>query len=432
MDRTFTNADDVALCALIAKARERLVFVGPGIRPVVAEALTKAMELVPRERIHLVLDVDPEVCRLGYGDKDFKGMERLQEAAAKHGLQVNHHPGIRIGLVIADDATLIYSPTPELIEAGSRQPEKPNAILLQNAVPPQLATACGAGPNGPVAPEVGSKPIDTRMVEQAKTELRERPPKEFNVARMERMFNSMLHYVELSIEDYKLASRTLQLDAKLFGVQNEDVINRLTNKYRLFAESDTLTVEIPVFGVDGQPDGDRKRMFNAKDIDRERSRIKKKFIIEAGKYGLLILRRNVKDFEHELESLRVQIAAYRTAVQDQLKEKLHVIVNELLNALCERLLAQPPDHWRSRFLGKAPTKADIERLFMEDVQREVDRVRMDFKPKVFTAYKDVTYRTFKDEEFRAILEKRFGKEAIAGIFREYDVAPDNEAVRQKR
>jgi hypothetical protein len=89
MNRTFTSVDDSVLKMAIAAARKRLVFIAPGIRPPVAEALADAMDNVPNDAIHLVLDVDAEVCRLGYGDKEFKGFEILQSAAARHGLTVN-------------------------------------------------------------------------------------------------------------------------------------------------------------------------------------------------------------------------------------------------------------------------------------------------------------------------------------------------------
>ena len=101
--------------------------------------------------------------------------------------------------------------------------------------------------------------------------------------------------------------------------------------------------------------------------------------------------------------------------------------HELLAALCERLKADPPEHWRSCFLGKQPTDDDIKRLFEQEVQGEVNRVNTDFDPKVFTAYKDVTYQTFKDLKFREVMENRFGKEAIAAIFNEYDVAPEKDS-----
>lgn len=92
--------------------------------------------------------------------------------------------------------------------------------------------------------------------------------------------------------------------------------------------------------------------------------------------------------------------------------------------MLERLKAAPPDQWRSRFLGKQPTDEDIKRLFIEDVQSEVNRAKTDFAPKVFIAYKDVTYHTFKDPKFRELMEKRFGKESIDAIFSEHDAAPE--------
>ncbi len=49
--------------------------------------------------------------------------------------------GVRIGLVISDDTTLVYSPVPQLIEAGSNSVEKPNAIMFSGAATERLATA---------------------------------------------------------------------------------------------------------------------------------------------------------------------------------------------------------------------------------------------------------------------------------------------------
>jgi DNA-binding transcriptional MerR regulator len=426
MSRTFTSVDDRVLCEVIAQARNRLVFIAPGIRPKVAEALADAMKVVPTSTIHLVLDVDAEVCRLGYGDKDFKGMEYLRQAASAHSLTVNHHPGIRIGLLIADETTLVYSPTPELIETESRQPNKPNAIVLHNELPTQLAEACAVGSSGFKTLEIGLDQIDKRKVEAVKRDLADRPPKEFNVARVERVFSSLLQYVEWKIKDYQLGSRTLKLNAELFGVRDADVVKRLTNNYRLFSETDALTVEIPHIGDDGKPHATQKVKFDAQSIDRERKRIKKRFVIDAGRFGTLILRRDVSAFEKEIALLKARIAEYRAAVRQLIEKRIQAIVDELLTALHDRLKTAPPDEWRSRFLGKELSDADVDRLFREDIEGEVNRVRTDFEPKVFTAYKDVTYQTFKDPKFRELVEKRFGKKAIDEIFNEHDAAPEQQ------
>ena len=425
MSKTFTSVDDRVLCEVVGQARNRLVFIAPGIRPPVAEAIAEAMKVVPSAKIHLVLDVDAEVCRLGYGDKDFKGMEMLQSAAAKHSLTVNHHPGIRIGLLIADETTLIYSPTPELIETESRQPDKPNAIVLRNELPSQLANACAIGADGFKTVEIGLDQVDKRKVEEVKRDLAYRPPKEFNIARIERVFSSLLQYVELKIEDYKLTSRSLALNAELFGVRDAELIRRLTNRYHLFSETDTLTVEIPHIGDDAKPVADKPKIkFGPLSIDRERERIKKQFVIEAGKFGTLIQRRNVPAFEKEIKILEAKIAEYRKAAQTQIETRTQQIVDELLTALCDRLKASPPQHWRSRFLGNEPSNEDVARLFREDVESEVKRVKTSFAPQVVTVYKDVTYQTFKDPKFRELVEKRFGKEAIDKILSEYDAAPE--------
>ncbi len=167
-----------------------------------------------------------------------------------------------------------------------------------------------------------------------------------------------------------------------------------------------------------------KEKFGPLSIDRERNRIKKRFVMEAGRYGSLILRRDVPAFEQEIKVLEAKIVEYRQVVQKQIETRIQQIVDELLAALLEHLKAAPPDQWHSRFLGKQPTEEDIKRRFREDVEAEVNRVKTDFDPKVVTAYKDVTYHTFKDPMFRELMEKRFGKESIAAIFTEHDAAAE--------
>jgi len=63
--KTFTNIDDDGLVDRITRATQRVVFVAPGLRKKVAEALAEALIRLPG-RVTVVLDVDAEVCRLGY------------------------------------------------------------------------------------------------------------------------------------------------------------------------------------------------------------------------------------------------------------------------------------------------------------------------------------------------------------------------------
>jgi len=285
--------------------------------------------------------------------------------------------------------------------------------------------ACAMGPEKHGTLEIGKDPVQKTAIEAVKRDLADRPPKAFNIARVERVFNSILHYVEFTIEDYRLTSRSVSLNPKLFGVKNIEVVKRLTNRYHLFAETESLTVDIPAFDenavkVPGKP----PQMFGPRSIDDERNRIKKRFIMEAGNRGLIILRKDVDEFEKELKVLEAKINAYKEAVKTVIKKRTDEIVAELLAALKTTLKASPPDHWCSRFTGKTPTDDDIERLFAEEVEAEVKRVSTDFDPRVFHDFKDVTYQTFHDKDFRALLDKRFGKNAIERIFSEHDAAPE--------
>src|SRR5437868_1032561 len=114
---------------MIGKARQRIVFVGPGVSEKVADALGARLSQEDKLRIDVILDADPEVYRLGFGTVG--GITKLKSHAQDHMFGLRHQAGIRIGILIADDRTLIYAPTPQLIEAGSTSSEKPNAVLLE-------------------------------------------------------------------------------------------------------------------------------------------------------------------------------------------------------------------------------------------------------------------------------------------------------------
>jgi hypothetical protein len=63
-ENTFQTVTDDTLIELIEGAKERLVFVAPGVRKKVAEALVRAAKrLNGKGAVNYILDVDAEVCR---------------------------------------------------------------------------------------------------------------------------------------------------------------------------------------------------------------------------------------------------------------------------------------------------------------------------------------------------------------------------------
>lgn len=146
------------LIELIGSAQQRIVFVAPGVTEEVADALGNRFAQKDKLLIEVILDADPEVYRLGFGTMG--GITKLKFHADANHFPLRHQPGIRIGILISDDKTLFYAPTPQLIEAGSTSSEKPNAVLLNGETAASIAKAAGAGPDAlPLSGEIGKRSL---------------------------------------------------------------------------------------------------------------------------------------------------------------------------------------------------------------------------------------------------------------------------------
>src|SRR5262249_29725553 len=158
------------------------VLVAPGLSKTVAAALAERIRQDGGPRtLSVILDVDPEVCRLGYGD--IETFDLLRPALESRGLDIQTQKGVRIGLVVADAEVMVYSTTPQLIEAGSTSEEKPNAIRITENGAQELAIACGAlkETSLPIEQEVGRDIASAASIEKIKADLKENPPRQFNL-----------------------------------------------------------------------------------------------------------------------------------------------------------------------------------------------------------------------------------------------------------
>ncbi|MCE9589038.1 MAG: hypothetical protein K8S99_00760 [Planctomycetes bacterium] len=104
---------------MICSALRRLVVLAPALSTPVAIVLSNRWREMGADAVTVVLDMDAEVFRLGLGD--FESMAYLNAAARDVGSLVGTQPGVRIGVVISDEETLIFAPQSKLIEASSPQ-----------------------------------------------------------------------------------------------------------------------------------------------------------------------------------------------------------------------------------------------------------------------------------------------------------------------
>ncbi|MFC1497169.1 hypothetical protein ACFLS1_01680 [Verrucomicrobiota bacterium] len=419
-DRAFTNVDDEALVQRLRAAQSRVTFVAPGISKLVAGELIACLERIPVDQVNVILDVDPEVCRLGYGD--IEGLELLKIEGEKHGLMLCHQPGIRLGLLIADDTTVIYSPTPLLIEAGSTTPTKPNGICISGDSMETVKKACGVEGSA-VDRELGMDPAKTPDIEMIKQDLERNPPKRFDVARAERVFNSRLQYVEFSFEDYKLSKKTISIPAELTGItQDKDLIQRWRNSFRLFSGTSALEV----VRNEGAPE---EEFLTEQGLETEKKAIVSEFLLVVPRFGTVILRSRRNDFDKRIEVFKERVEAFKKGVVQQVEEHLLKTKESLIGDLISHVKEKPPEKWRKTMPSSKLSDTEAKERLQDELEGLFGSVERVFDPKVRIVFKEVTYESISDSDFQASLTKHFPPTALQELFSEHDAAP--EATREE-
>jgi hypothetical protein len=210
--RTFAVASDEALVGLISSARNRLVVIAPALTQAIANALARRFDDLGQLDVTAILDSDPEVYRLGFGDQ--AALETIRAASANSLFDLREQAGVRIGVVISDDTTMVYSPVSKNIEAGSTSVEKPNAIVLSGTATDRIATTAGSDKGDEIRPpEVGNTALEPAKVQQMQSDLKANPPKPFDITRKMNVFTSKVQYVEFSASNYRLTTRQIPLPA---------------------------------------------------------------------------------------------------------------------------------------------------------------------------------------------------------------------------
>ena len=437
---TFTVVNDAALCAAIAATSQTLVYVAPGISKPVVEAIGDAHRAKPHLLATVIVDLDPEVYRLGYGTEE--GLRALQALAALQHLELRQQPGLRVGLLVTDQQTLVYSPTPLLIEAGSTSEEKPNAVVITRGADStaSLLRACGAvGSTDQTTPapqdaEIGRAPATPQQVDQSLNELKEVPPKKFDVARIERVYESKIQFVELELTGYKLSAKRVNIPNDLLVGEDEAFHERLRNSFLLLQGEQTIKVEVPELDPESrEPKKDKagqevKKQWSEADLEKQRKALYKDFLINVPRFGQVIMRRHRQKFDGRVALLRAKIVAFNTAVQAALQQKLEGAVDALALMLLPRIKAQIPQRYDRMLVTNHPSDEDLLAILKHDLADSFGSSTEVFKPDLRCVFKDVTYESISDNHFRDALAKALrdtgGDRLVAQLFSEHDSAPE--------
>jgi len=381
--------------ALIRCARRRLVVIAPGLSLPVAESLIMTWRELPPQAVQVVLDSDPEVCRFGYGD--LKALQLLHETAGQIGAQIHQQQGLRIGVVVTDETTVIYSPTPLLIEAGGRPGEKSNAIRLETPIIEPVPSSSAA--------DLGSlnlKPtlVTNHDVQRTSEDLKTNPPVKFDVAQRVRVFNARFEFVDFELRGLSISRKTVRIPSDLIGLAKDPKAQKLLrSSFQLIEPNSALS-------------GDR--------VNKLKQFIAQKYLITLQGYGTVILRSNKADFDTAVKALERYVHRFQRLLRKNLQAAIDSNREVLVSALLPSVVENPPNRWK-RFLGERPSAKETERLLRSELTKAFGSYEDLFNDmKVKAVFKGVTYESLSDPDFI-----RIAHEAIPSLdflHDEYDAA----------
>lgn len=403
---SIVNANEERLTALIERARERVVFVAPGVSTTVAEALRQKWQELGPHAVQIVLDVDPEVCRLGYGTLD--ALIALRAQADMLGTVLCHHPGVRIGLLIADESTIVYSPTPLLVEAGSKQPDRPNAIQL-NTSPPELLRDLGLGENAGSERIIGLDAVEKGQIQELEQDLKSNPPVKFDLARKVRVFTSKFQFVELAMTGIYISRKKVPIPSSLVGLaHNREVQSQFHAHFNLVNQA-----KLAVKRAD-------ETVLTEGSLHEMRQDIMRDYLIPLKGYGMVVLRANKGDLVKRVEELREKISAFQGGVRESLQDQMDANIKALVDALLPAVIRNPPTQYTKCHGANIP-ESKIERMLTEDIQHAFgDAGSLAQDMNVSLVFKDVTYESLNDPKFLEIAKRAIPE--LERLHEEYDAA----------
>ena len=420
-ERTYTVATDDAIIGMIRSARRRLVVIAPALSGVVANALAARFNDLADVDIRVIIDADAEVYRLGFGERE--ALQVIHDAASRSLLDLREQPGVRIGVIISDDDTMVFAPVPKTIEAGSGTEEKTNAIILQGAPSDSLARAAGAerSDDSP-AGEIGNAALDPQKVGAMHADLERNPPANFDITRRLNVFTSRVVYVEFEIKNFTLGRKGVPLPDDFKTATTKAIQAQISSRLR------TPLVEIGAVEVlvgDGKNATIEK--IDDKWLQKERKRIEDLYTFQIENFGRVILREHRQQFDDAVNAFKMLVKRYHDKVEKALVAHRKTFCENFVTEFLPKWKAAPPDYM-TRLWDRTDENSIREELEVR-ANKVFDKMLSFDPPSVRVVEKNISPKNVEDPLFtdrlRTIMEKRHvPKDIIETLFATGGAAPE--------
>lgn len=389
---------DERLIAAIDCARQRVVLIAPGVSLPVAKSISRAWQRLGANQVTAILDIDAEVCRFGYGTVE--ALEELQRAASAVGATLAEEPGVRICIVIADDDTFVFSPTPRLLEAPPGEPAyedaprpKGNGIVLTKRLA-GLDADLGAGPEGSSGQLLGLDAVNAGTLANVTRDLVNNPAKPFDLTQAVNVYNAKIQFVELKVQGCRLSQHKAPLPAHLLKAvkRNKVLAKKIGNNIKLIDEDDELVTD---------------PTLSEETISKRREAIEKKYLCSVVGVGTVIERVEKTGFLCLVDLLTQQVDEFSKSVEGVLAERFNEMAKALADEVLPEVMEELPAQWKLR-LGGSPDPEQVRWRIVDDLLKAFGNPTTKVgRMKVTVVFKDVTYDMLSDPNFRANLFEHF-------------------------
>lgn len=373
---------DISFLGQINCAQKRLLIVAPGLTEQIAQTVAFKWKELGRDAVRVVLDPDPDICRLGYGD--LSALQLLHQTAAELGTTVLEQAGIRIGIVLTDETTTIFAPTPRLVESGGEPGDRMNAVQFD--LP---GTSDSASPGTAIdieALDLHAQLLTEETIANAAEDLGNDPPLKFDVTQKIRVFNTLFEFVELELNGMSLGKKKVNIPSELLGLagdqEDPDLLNSTCNLI------------------------DSASALSGKDLMKARQKIDDDHLISLPGYGKVILRSEKEEFLKRIEEFKARIEEHKKKVEKQLGAEIETKRQRLLKGLEAAVLANPPRNWVKAY--PRDQRDDVVKQRLDDeLTKAFGRVETIVGAmEVKVLFKGVTYELLSDPHFLSAASDR--------------------------
>jgi len=290
------------------------------------------------------------------------------------GTQIYQQQGIRVGVILTDETTVVYAPAPLLVEAGGTKGERTNAIRFET--PSALAAGAGARPEITLSPV----PVTATEVQGTAQDLKANPPMKFDIARKVRVFNSRIEFVEFKLGKVLISRMTVTIPSDLINlIADGDARRRFRGAFELIGDDDKVSTD---------------------SVAQKKEEIAGKYLVSRRGYGGTVILREKKDaFLSEIAALKEELNTLRAGILADLQKAIDRNLETIFAVLLPGVIDNPPGRWLNQ-LSIPPRPADVERLLRTDLTKKFgSAATICGEMKVNVVFKGVTYEALSDPKF---------------------------------